>query len=200
MSATRHSLTLSRHRNPLFQGKLHDQEDDFFPKFKLENGIPDIPVKPKLLWFVDTDPASADNNIHKYQYSSVEMLEEQAGFSNQILTDYNMGMHVNLVDRDVYNLNGGQLQNDSSPEKMESAAEQYAKMPEKLKFVLSDKDQYDPYESMKKMRMSKKIIIPSKFTAHDKINRYGGKIEDPFNLNVLNAHEADDRVFTAKVH
>ena len=50
------------------------------------------------------------------------------------------------------------------------------------------------------MRMSKKIIIPSKFTAHDKINRYGGKIEDPLKINVLNAHEADHRVFTAEVH
>lgn len=70
-------------------------------------------------------------------------------------------------------------------------------MSEKLKFVLSNKEVYDPFEGQKKARASKKIIIPSKFTAHDKINRYGGKIEDPFKLNTMNQHEIDTRVFTS---
>jgi predicted ATPase len=48
--------------------------------------------------------------------------------------------------------------------------------------------------------MSQKIVIPAKFTAHDKILRFGGKIEDPFKLNVINSHEADDRVFTSAEH
>lgn len=48
--------------------------------------------------------------------------------------------------------------------------------------------------------MSKKIIIPAKFTAHDKINRYGGKIEDPFKVNTINPHEIDERVFTSEFH
>jgi hypothetical protein len=48
--------------------------------------------------------------------------------------------------------------------------------------------------------MSKKIIIPAKFTAHDKINRYGGKIEDPFIVNTIDPHEIDERVFTSEVH
>ena len=74
-------------------------------------------------------------------------------------------------------------------------------MSEKLKFVLSDKDTYDPYEGQKKARMSKKIIIPAKFTAHDKINRYGGKIEDPFKVNMtINVKDVDERVFTVQEH
>lgn len=48
--------------------------------------------------------------------------------------------------------------------------------------------------------MSKKIIIPSRFTAFDKTNKFGGKIEDPFKLNVGNAHEMKDRVFTHVSH
>ena len=59
-------------------------------------------------------------------------------------------------------------------------------MSEKLKYVMSDKDAYDPYEGQKKEKLSKSIIIPSKFTALDKVHRYGGKIEDPFKLNVIN--------------
>jgi hypothetical protein len=65
-----------------------------------------------------------------------------------------------------------------------SADELKQRMSEKLKFILSDKDTFDPYEFQKKERMSKKIIIPARFTAHDKINHYGGKIEDPFKVNL----------------
>ena len=59
--------------------------------------------------------------------------------------------------------------------------------------------------------MAKKIVIPAKFTAIDKINRYGGKIEDPFKINLTikqtqvnpeNAKpvEVDERVFTSAEH
>ena len=50
------------------------QNDEFFPKYELEFGLPDIPIKPKLFRFEDTDPTSANNNLHKYQYSSIEMI------------------------------------------------------------------------------------------------------------------------------
>lgn len=70
-------------------------------------------------------------------------------------------------------------------------------MSEKLKFVLSNKDTYDPFEGQKKARLAKKIIIPSRFTALDKINRYGGKIEDPFKLNTENQGDIDKIVFTS---
>ena len=36
--------------------------------------------------------------------------------------------------------------------------------------------------------------------AHDKIHTYGGKIEDPFRVNILNPHEMEERVFTHEVH
>ena len=50
------------------------QNDEFFPKYELEFGLPDIPVKPKLFRFVDTDTTSSINNLHKYEYSSIEMI------------------------------------------------------------------------------------------------------------------------------
>ena len=88
----------------------------------------------------------------------------------------------------------------SAEELKKQLAEKKEKMSEKLKYVLSNKDTYDPYEGQKKLMMSQKIIIPAKFTAHDKILRFGGKIEDPFKLNVINRHEASERVFTSLEH
>lgn len=99
-------------------------------------------------------------------------------------------MRTNLVDRDIYKLPAGAL-----------ADELKQKMSEKLKFLLSEKDTYDPYEGQKKARMAKKIVIPAKFTAIDKINRYGGKIEDPFKVNLtINQSEVEERVFTSAEH
>ena len=101
-------------------------------------------------------------------------------------------MKTNLVDREIYKFNQGE-------EKM-SAKELKEKKSEKLKYVLSNKDTYDPYEGQKKVKMSKKILIPAKFIAHDKIHTYGGKIEDPFRTNILNPHEMEQRVFTHETH
>jgi hypothetical protein len=44
-------------------------------------------------------------------------------------------------------------------------------------------------------------VIPARFTALDKINRYGGKIEDPFKVNLtIKQSEVDERVFTSAEH
>ena len=137
---------------------------------------------------MDSDPNSTGNNQFKYEFSSIEMIQEQHQ-TNQIYIDYNLGLSTNLVDRDVYKLSGDT-----------DAADLKAKMSEKLKFVLSDKDAFDPYEGQKKVKMSKKILIPAKFLAHDKIHTYGGKIEDPFRTNILNPHEMEARVFTHESH
>lgn len=101
-------------------------------------------------------------------------------------------MNVNLVDRDLYKLK--QTEGGMSAEELKN------KMSEKLKYVLSDKETYDPFEKQKKLKLSKQIIIPSKFTFHDKIHTYGGKIEDPFRTNILNPHEMEERVFTHAEH
>ena len=69
-----------------------------------------------------------------------------------------------------------------------------------MKYILSNKDTYDPYEGQNKIKASKKIIIPSKFTAHDKIHRYGGRIEDPFKVNTQYKDELKQRVFTSSSH
>ena len=98
-------------------------------------------------------------------------------------------MKTNLVDREIYNFPDGLSANDLKNQ-----------MSEKLKFVLSNKDVYDPLENQKKARLAKKIIIPSRYTQHDKINRYGGKIEDPFKLNMFNQGDFHERVFTSQEH
>jgi hypothetical protein len=69
----------TNYRNPLLIGKIEKQgeeleTDEFLPKYQLEYGLPDIPVKPKLFRYVDTDPSSFENNLYKYEYSSIEMI------------------------------------------------------------------------------------------------------------------------------
>mgnify|MGYP000872790045 CR=1 FL=1 len=58
-------------------GHTQISKDEFLPKYELEYGLPDIPVKPKLYRFVDSDPKSEANNMFKYEYSSIEMIQEQ---------------------------------------------------------------------------------------------------------------------------
>ena len=48
------------------------------------------------------------------------------------------------------------------------------------------------------MKISKQIKIPSKFIASDKIQRFGGKIADPFKKNMLNIDEIKNRHFTSE--
>ncbi len=96
--------------------------------------MPDVPARPKLFRHFDTDPLSLENNLHGYTYSSIEMAQELSGQQNQIYTDYNMGIRPNLVDREHYK-NKNELKD---------------KMSEKLKFVLSQQDSFDPYEGQKK--------------------------------------------------
>lgn len=144
------------------------------------------------------------------------MIQEQSGTSNQIYTDYHLGMRPNLVDRDIYKL---KVESDPASKNQQMKAEAdfkteepskedleiessvlKQKMSEKLKFVLSDKEIFDPYENQKKMKKSKQFQISSKFRAADKIQVYGGKIEDPFKINQFKINEIEKRVFTAPAH
>lgn len=47
---------------------------------------------------------SVENNLYKYEYNTVEMIQEQSGQTLQIYTDYNIGMKTNLADREMYKL------------------------------------------------------------------------------------------------
>ena len=40
--------------------------------------------------------------------------------------------------------------------------------------------------------------MPQSFIAFDKIERFGGKIADPFAINTANKEEIESRVFTCK--
>jgi len=33
--------------------------DEFLPKYELEYAVPDIPIKPKIFRYIDSDPKSA---------------------------------------------------------------------------------------------------------------------------------------------
>jgi len=81
--AVRMKFELLYFRNNLLMGKIESSDargdenlktDEFLPKYELEYGLPDIPVKPKLFRYVDTDPNSSENTLFKYEYSSIEMI------------------------------------------------------------------------------------------------------------------------------
>jgi len=60
-------------------------------------------------------------------------------------------MKTNLVDREIYNFPDGLSANDLKNQ-----------MSEKLKFVLSNKDVYDPLENQKKSKVSQENHHPLK--------------------------------------
>lgn len=123
-------------------------------------------------------------------------------------------MKPNLVDRDIYKLKieskgskdqqaQNEFQKSENVSKEELAVEYQLlnqKISEKLKFVLSDKDTFDPWENQKKTKKSKQIQISAKYRVQDKIRVYGGGIEDPFKINLQNINEIEKRVFTAPAH
>jgi len=97
-------------------------------------------------------------------------------------------MRTNLVNHDIYKFPADSEQ---------SAADIKAKMSEKLKYVLSEKDSYDPHEGLMKMPKAKNIVIHQRYIEEEKIKTYGGKIADPFKLNIHESKEVEGRVFTS---
>lgn len=57
--------------------------------------LPDVPIKPKLFRYRMDSKKS-----YQYELSSLEINQEHL-----INVDYNMGMGVDFVDRDIYKLN-----------------------------------------------------------------------------------------------
>ena len=83
-------LTPITFRIELFQ---KTDDDKFLPHYKFDCILPEIPVKPKLFSYkIDYKKAA------EYEYSSVEINQEQP-----INVDYDMGMAIDLIDRDIYN-------------------------------------------------------------------------------------------------
>ena len=54
---------------------------------------PYVPVEPKLFSY----RLNTDNAASKYEYSCMELHQP-----HQILVDYNMGMRIDLVDKEKY--------------------------------------------------------------------------------------------------
>ena len=55
--------------------------------------MPYVPVEPKLF----TYRLNTDSSASKYDYSSIEVNQ-----ANNILVDYDMGMRIDLVDKEKY--------------------------------------------------------------------------------------------------
>ena len=81
-------------------------------------------------------------------------------------------MKTNLVDRDLY-----KLPQDSK----DTVNDLKKKMSDKLKFVLSDKKDFDPYFGKKKV--SKPIVVP---------NQFSKLIQDESRLSLIKTKSEDD--------
>ena len=106
-------------------------------------------MKPKLFKYrLDTT-----NKTSKYEFSSIELHQDLP-----IFTDYNMGVRVDLVDRDIYAVNpsyqkaallaSGQqnITNDEVNQKLVEELRQTL-LTEKDKFLLSDRDSVPQFTS-----------------------------------------------------
>ena len=135
-------------RNKMFQ---EQDPDCFHPRFELSFMHPHVPVEPKLFSY----RLNTDNAASKYEYSSVELNQ-----THQILVDYNMGMRVDLVDKDKYQVNPHQqpklLLGDSTATHEEDITdEQLESLKRKLlssrdKFLLSNQETLPELEPQKK--------------------------------------------------
>ena len=82
--------------------------------------LPEIPVRPKLFKYRLDDVQSRTS---RYEFSTVELNQE-----HNILVDYNMGVRVDLIDRDVYSSRLG------------PNADRHSLFSERDKFLLSERD------------------------------------------------------------
>ena len=80
-------------RNKQFQ---EPESDWFFPRYALSYELPHVPVEPKFFNY----RLNTDNAASKYQYSSIELYSDF-----NIPVDYNMGMRIDLVNKEIYQVN-----------------------------------------------------------------------------------------------
>ena len=75
--------------------------------------LPDVPVEAKLFNY----RLNTDNAASKYEFSSIELYDEHT-----LPVDYNMGMRIDLVDKEVYSVNpvGTRAANLASTQKQAS--------------------------------------------------------------------------------
>ena len=73
---------------------FQEQEKDcFHPRYALSYMAPQVPVEPKLFEY----RLNTDNAASNYEFSCIEMNQP-----HNIYVDYNMGMRIDLVDKDKY--------------------------------------------------------------------------------------------------
>ena len=103
----------------------------------METRLPDIPVKPKLFQYkIDYKKAA------QYDYNSVELNQEQ-----QIYVDFDMGMPLDLINREIYYLEPGNTQalKQTNTTALEAQLEQLrvSLLDERDRFLLSSANTYD---------------------------------------------------------
>lgn len=145
-------------RNPQLQ---EPDPDGFHPRYELNFMQPLVPVEPKLFQYrLNTDDAAS-----KYEFSTVELNQQ-----HPIFVDYNMGMRVDLVDKEKYQLHPtASLAAQVGIEAKAKADPQFTeKMLDELKakllssrdrFVLSNKDTLPEFEPKAEAAPAKEILM-----------------------------------------
>jgi hypothetical protein len=120
------------------------EADWFFPRYALSYELPHVPVEPKFFNY----RVNTDNAASKYEFSSIEMYSD-----HQINVDYNLGMRIDLVNKEIYSVNPQKRRcqalasdngNNNNPAAQEMNEKQLQDLKNQLqtvrdKFILSDK-------------------------------------------------------------
>ncbi|CDW90287.1 UNKNOWN [Stylonychia lemnae] len=185
--------------------ELLQNPDEFQPPYKLAYQLPDIPIKPKLF------KIKIDNKkAYQYELSSVEMNQEHI-----INVDYNMGMNIDFIDRDIFlpfpkvhrhgkplihNGNNHSSETIAQTEKEQKELElmRQTYFDEKDRFILSDRNTFEIDERPQE-KQERVIKLPSRYQLIDKVNKWGVDIRNPIAVRSLDEDEPEnDSVFTIK--
>lgn len=124
-----------------------------------------------------------------------------------INVDYNMGMPIDLIDRDVLlpfpkalqpELSFGGVKREEDPAQKEREAKELAALreqflDEKDRFLLSDRATFEVEERLLQ-QPEKKFKIPARYEIIDKVNKWGVDIRNP-----IAVRKNDDKMETKSV-
>ena len=182
----------SNHRVELFQDT---QSDKLLPHYKMLTTMPDIPVKPKLFQFKIDHRKSA-----LYELSSIELSQTQ-----MINVDYDMGMPLDMINREVYALqplgNGKGLEDERELNKQLEEM-RLTLFDEQDRFILSDSNSYDTPMKPPKGGKDGGVMpqkLPAKYRCVDREQQWGQDMKDPLAVRQLSEITgADELIMTTE--
>jgi hypothetical protein len=171
-------------RISLFQNTANDK---FLPHYNFEHKLPDIPVKAKLFRYrIDYKKPA------QYELSSVELNQDF-----QINVDFDMGMPLDLIDREIYQPDVPTFKpSDRGAEELKKRLDELKllHLDEKDRFLLSEANVYQtPHKgelAAQNSIMPKKL--PSSYRLVHKEEKWGVDTKDNRKIKVTNGNSVGE--------